>query len=125
MEIAWLEGDEVAGFVPFTAGRIVGAEAHRLADAQLQAGGLRADLVFWLGPARQDTQQRWRAIMLAALDLEVRAVVVLRYYLDWPTARVADALGIPEGTVKSRILSGLKRLRSEFVATGAPSGEWT
>ena len=48
----------------------------------------------------------WLDDALAALPLEVRAVVVLRYYLDWPTARVADALGIPQGTVKSRLAAG-------------------
>lgn len=45
-------------------------------------------------------------------------------YLGGHTYReVAAMLGEPEGTVKSRIRSGLKRLRTEFVAAGVGLGE--
>ncbi len=47
---------------------------------------------------------------LARLPLEARSVVVLRYLLDWPTADVAEALGVAEGTVKSRLARALDRL---------------
>ena len=40
---------------------------------------------------------------LARLDPEARAVVVLHFYLDQPLPRVADMLGIPIGTAKSRL----------------------
>jgi RNA polymerase sigma-70 factor (ECF subfamily) len=47
-------------------------------------------------------------------------------YLGGHTYReVAAMLGEPEGTVKSRIRSGLKRLRTEFVAAGVGLGEWS
>ena len=49
---------------------------------------------------------------LAALPLQQRAVVVLRYYYDWSTEQVAKALGIPTGTVKSRLSRALERLES-------------
>lgn len=39
-----------------------------------------------------------------------RAVVVLRLYADWATADVAAALGVPEGTVKSRLSRALEAL---------------
>jgi RNA polymerase sigma-70 factor (ECF subfamily) len=51
--------------------------------------------------------------MQAALDrlaVDQRAVVVLRYYLDWSEARTAAALGIAPGTVKSRLSRALDRL---------------
>ena len=49
---------------------------------------------------------------LAMLTVEHRAVIVLRLYLDWSTADVARALGVSEGTVKSRLSRGLDQLRA-------------
>ena len=47
-------------------------------------------------------------------------------YLGGHTYReVAVMLDEPEGTVKSRIRTGLKRLRSEFADAGLGLGEWT
>ena len=40
-----------------------------------------------------------------------RAVVILRYFWDLPYAEIAQILGIPLGTVKSRIDLALKTLR--------------
>ncbi|MDH3730770.1 MAG: RNA polymerase sigma factor [Acidimicrobiia bacterium] len=47
---------------------------------------------------------------LAALPLKLRAVVVLRLYLDWSTEDTGRALGIAAGTVKSRLSRALERL---------------
>jgi RNA polymerase sigma-70 factor, ECF subfamily len=47
---------------------------------------------------------------LAALSPEQRAVVVLRYLLDWTPGEIARALDLPRGTVNSRIRRGLDRL---------------
>jgi RNA polymerase sigma-70 factor, ECF subfamily len=47
------------------------------------------------------------------LSLEQRAVVVLRVVNDWPERDVAYALGIPVGTVKSRLSRALEILRLE------------
>lgn len=48
---------------------------------------------------------------LAALSAEHRAVVVAAYYRGRSVAEVASELGIPEGTVKSRMHYGLRALR--------------
>lgn len=45
---------------------------------------------------------------LAAIPIEQRAVLVLRFYLDWDIERVAESLRIPTGTVKSRQARGLE-----------------
>lgn len=47
---------------------------------------------------------------LAALDADQRQVVVLRYLADLGTAEIARELGVPEGTVKSRLSRGRERL---------------
>lgn len=51
---------------------------------------------------------------LARLDLKHRSVVVLRYLLDWPESAIAESLGIPRGTVKSRLNRALSKLRKEL-----------
>ncbi|RII19493.1 ECF RNA polymerase sigma factor SigL [Streptomyces sp. YIM 130001] len=43
-----------------------------------------------------------------------RQVVVLRFYADLPVARIADELGIPEGTVKSRLHKAVRVLRTRL-----------
>jgi RNA polymerase sigma-70 factor (ECF subfamily) len=47
---------------------------------------------------------------LAGLDPDQRLVVVLHYLADLGTAQIASELGIPEGTVKSRLSRGRERL---------------
>ena len=47
---------------------------------------------------------------LAALPVEQRTVVVLRYLLEWSEFQTAEALDIAPGTVKSRLSRALDRL---------------
>lgn len=44
------------------------------------------------------------------LPRKFREVVIARYYLDWSTANTASALGVAEGTVKSRVSRAIERL---------------
>ena len=74
--------------------REVGAELADRAEAPEHVPGISDDL---LGA-------------LAALAPEQRAVVVLRYLLDWTPGEIARALGIPRGTVNSRLRRALDRL---------------
>jgi RNA polymerase sigma factor (sigma-70 family) len=57
---------------------------------------------------------------LAALRDDDREVVVARYLLDLPEAEAAEMLGIPRGTVKSRLSRALGRLR-ERLAEPSPA----
>ncbi|MVO84484.1 sigma-70 family RNA polymerase sigma factor [Streptomyces sp. p1417] len=43
-----------------------------------------------------------------------RQVVVLRFYADLPVRDIADELGIPEGTVKSRLHAAVRVLRTRL-----------
>jgi RNA polymerase sigma-70 factor (ECF subfamily) len=48
--------------------------------------------------------------LLSILPLEQRDVLILRYQLDLSEAEIAEALGVPRGTVKSRSHAALARL---------------
>ena len=58
-----------------------------------------------------------RAALLAAVNAlrdEDREVIGLRFFLDLSEAETAETLGIPRGTVKSRLSRALRRLREQF-----------
>jgi RNA polymerase sigma-70 factor, ECF subfamily len=48
---------------------------------------------------------------LAGLSPEHRAVVVLRYLLEYTPSETSELLGLPRGTVSSRMRRALDRLR--------------
>jgi RNA polymerase sigma-70 factor (ECF subfamily) len=48
---------------------------------------------------------------LAALQPEHRAVIVLRHLLEYTPGEIAELLGLPRGTVNSRLRRGLDSLR--------------
>lgn len=51
----------------------------------------------------------WRA--LSVLSQKLREVVVLRYFEDLASPEIASVLGIPEGTVRFRLMIARQRLR--------------
>jgi RNA polymerase sigma-70 factor (ECF subfamily) len=50
------------------------------------------------------------------VPMDQRAVVVLYHYLDMPLDRVAQTLGIPEGTARSRLYRAVAALRAAIEA---------
>jgi RNA polymerase sigma factor (sigma-70 family) len=52
------------------------------------------------------------------LSPEQRTVVVLHYYLDLPLTEVAGIMGIPDGTVRSRLHYAISALRAALEADG-------
>jgi RNA polymerase sigma-70 factor (ECF subfamily) len=54
------------------------------------------------------------AAALAELSPEHRAVIVLRYLLDYTPGEIADLLDLPRGTVNSRLRRGLDRLEERL-----------
>ncbi|WP_426572084.1 RNA polymerase sigma factor [Aquihabitans sp. McL0605] len=62
---------------------------------------------------------------LATLPEGEREAIRLAYLGGHTYREVAVMLDEPEGTVKSRIRTGLKRLRSEFADAGLGLGEWS
>jgi RNA polymerase sigma factor (sigma-70 family) len=55
--------------------------------------------------------------MVNALSDEDRLVIASRYFLQLSGAETAAALGVPEGTVKSRLSRALARLRAKVEET--------
>jgi len=53
---------------------------------------------------------------LAALEPERRAIVTLRYWLDYSPAEIAELLVLPVGTVSSRLSRTLQQLRLQLEA---------
>ena len=51
--------------------------------------------------------------MIAALSLELREIVSLKYYSEFTLEEISQILQIPIGTVKSRLNRALKQLRME------------
>jgi RNA polymerase sigma-70 factor (ECF subfamily) len=50
------------------------------------------------------------------LSIEHRAVVVLHHYADLPLEEVAEILGVPIGTVRSRLFHAMRGLRAALEA---------
>ena len=78
-------------------------------------------LTTWLDDASVDVADREaKEQVLAAvgrLSDPLRRVVVCRYLLELDEAETAVVLGVPRGTVKSRLSRGLGRLRDDLGAT--------
>jgi RNA polymerase sigma-70 factor (ECF subfamily) len=66
-----------------------------------------------LGEAADEDLHLWAvADAVASLGAAKRTVVVLRYWLDLPIEEIAGVLGLPVGTVASRLSRALVELRS-------------
>jgi RNA polymerase sigma-70 factor, ECF subfamily len=64
-------------------------------------------------PEREESaHSRVLASALAELGPEHRAVIVLRYLLDYTPGEIASLLDLPRGTVNSRLRRGLDRLEA-------------
>lgn len=54
------------------------------------------------------------------LSIDHRAVVVLHHYLDMPLDEVAETLGVPVGTIRSRLHHAMRGLRAALDADARP-----
>jgi len=94
--------------------RALGWFARRLPLATLeqQAAARRLEPVAIIDPAGADAaESELLRAMLTALPARHREVVQLRFYAGASEAEIAAALGIPQGTVKSRLHNALTALR--------------
>jgi RNA polymerase sigma-70 factor (ECF subfamily) len=64
-------------------------------------------------PERAESDDRMLPA-LASLDPEQRAVIVLRYLLEYTPGEIAELLDLPRGTVNSRLRRGLDKLKEQL-----------
>ena len=91
---------------------------RRVIEVELTPATIRSTLDASALVADRDQLDR----VLARLEPESRAVVVLYFYLDLPMARIADVLGMPIGTAKSRLHRSLGLMRSTMAIEAAANG---
>jgi RNA polymerase sigma-70 factor (ECF subfamily) len=63
-------------------------------------------------PEPDRTEAGLLAARIAELSPEHRAVIVLRYLLEYTPGEIARLLGVPRGTVNSRLRRGLDQLKA-------------
>ena len=97
----WLHRIVVNRAIDWTRARALRRE---VGDEQLAVTPARPDRL----PDDLDTETM---SALATLSPEHRAVVVLRYVLDYSPGEIADLLELPRGTVNSRLRRGLDALQ--------------
>jgi RNA polymerase sigma-70 factor (ECF subfamily) len=82
-----------------------------------RARQLRGEAELTDGAAAPDAPGRLDDSLLAALaelPPEHRAVIVLRHLLEYTPGEIAELLGLPRGTVNSRLRRGLDALREQL-----------
>ncbi|HEY7792817.1 MAG TPA: RNA polymerase sigma factor [Gaiellaceae bacterium] len=106
----------------FDRGRPFGPWLHRIvvnrAIDWTRARQLRAETELVDAPAPEPTTTFDDATLdaLAALTPEHRAVIVLRHLLEYTPGEIAELLGLPRGTVNSRLRRGLDTLKERVSA---------
>jgi RNA polymerase sigma-70 factor, ECF subfamily len=94
----WLHRIVVNRAIDWTRARQLRAEAELVdAEAPEDTGSLDGSLLEALG----------------SLPPEHRAVIVLRHLLEYTPGEIAEALGLPRGTVNSRLRRGLDSLKEK------------
>ena len=89
-----------------------------------QAAGAQQHSVRDRAATHTDEATAFVAEALTRLDLEMREVIVLRFYQDLSVAETAELLGIAEGTVKSRVSRAVRLLRDmQLRHDGGDGGE--
>ena len=115
---SWLHGIVASRAIDWSRGRTARREIAGESYLDL------TDPLGWPGAdgnphAHLDPGARAIAVRLATLSPEQRAVIVLRYVLEYSPAEIAGMLDLPRRTVSSRLRRGLDQLQ-EHLNEGPP-----
>ena len=103
----WLHRIVVNRAIDWARARALRGEARIVSEPDAESGA-------WPGETREPERGRLYSesvvAALASLSPEHRAVVVLRYLLEYTPGEIAEALELPRGTVNSRLRRALDRL---------------
>ena len=109
----WSTLRDPARFEPWFQRILVNTCRDRLRSPRRQVSDISAEVV--VAPGDPFGQAHDRDVLtnaLASLSPDQRVVVVLRFFQDLPVDEIGTRLGIPAGTVQSRLHYALKRLHS-------------
>ena len=104
-------------FEPWFDRILVNTCRNRLRATYRQATDISAEVALATGDHTGHTEDRdVIGAAIAALSPDHQVVVALRYYRDLTVDEIARRLGVPSGTVQSRLHYALKRLRDAIDA---------
>jgi RNA polymerase sigma-70 factor (ECF subfamily) len=74
---------------------------------------------------RRNDERAMLAEALRAIPVDLQIALELHYWEDMKGPQIAEVLGVPEGTVRSRLRRGLEALRAELARlAGEPRESW-
>ena len=120
----WETLRDPARFEPWFDRILVNTCRNRLRANRWQATDISAEVALATGDhaARAEDRQVLGAA-IAALSPDHQVVVALRFYRDLSVADIAARLGIPAGTVQSRLHYAMKRLHDAIGAAETPGSD--
>jgi RNA polymerase sigma-70 factor (ECF subfamily) len=97
---------------------------NRLRGRRWQATDISSEVALATADHAGDADNRHLiGAAIASLSPDHQVVVALRFYRDLPVADIAVRLGVPAGTVQSRLHYALKRLEAAIEPVDAPGSD--
>jgi RNA polymerase sigma-70 factor (ECF subfamily) len=118
---AWLRMENERGFLARTVWRVALDHLPRAAERTTDVAGMQLAATGEAGasPEQNAVDEDERAMLRRLIDglpEELRQPLVLSSVEEMTSREVAEAMGIPEGTVRTRVMRARTELRRRFVA---------